>query len=162
MSKRLTNKWTATTTEAFGDNEQTRKGNLAELMYYKYAIPLYDEVQHFPSDRQKQLQGADIVLYQNHWSRPYTVDIKANMMNRGMFFVDTSPDGWLFNPRKTNDRVCHVCVETAWAIEYDANEMRKFIRKQKAKGPLIAFDAFKTKFPFKVRKFKMENANEQA
>lgn len=157
---RLTNKWTKTTTEAFGNTIPVRKGYLAERMYYKYAMPIYDSVDYCPDNRVNQMAGVDIVLYKDTWSRPYTVDVKGNMTNSGTFFVDLTHDGWLFNPRKTNDRVCHICVDTGWAIEYDVREMRQFCKPLTSRQKSVQFNSIRSKFPFRVRKFKMETISE--
>lgn len=156
MSTRLTNQWTETTAEAFGNSDSVRKGYKAEIMYYKYALPIYDRVEHCPSDKQKQLEGCDIVLFRKHWSRPYTVDVKGNLTKDGTFFVDCSETGGILDPRKTNDRICHVDVDSGWAFEYDRNHMSRYCRKAGLSGRLALFNVFISIFPFKTRKFKME------
>ena len=123
QSDRLTDEWTTTTLEAFGDNESVRKGLKAEDMYYNWAVKVYDEVLAYPDDYQMQIQGKDVSIKRHSWKRPYFVDVKGNLNKWGYFYIEVAPDGWLFNPCKTNDRVCHVCIETQWAIEYDRKAM---------------------------------------
>lgn len=126
---RITNKWTKTTAEAFGDTASARKGVLAEELYHDYALRVYDEVQYFPEDYKMQIKGIDFLIKKDRWYRAYGVDVKGNMSEKGTFCVENTPDGWLRNIKKQNDRVCHICVETRWAIEYDRNDMIIYLDK---------------------------------
>jgi hypothetical protein len=161
VSTRLTEQWTETTAEAFGNSNSVRKGYKAEIMYYKYASQIYDRVEHFPSNKQRQLEGCDIALHRELWSRPYTVDVKGNLTKDGTFFVDCSESGGILDPRKTNDRICHIDVDSGWAFEYDRNHMIHFVRKDGLIGRLVPFNVFTSTFPFKTRKFKMETVNDK-
>lgn len=124
---RITKDWTKTTAEAFGDTPAIRKGVLAEEMYHKYALRAYDEVDYFPEDRNMQVKGIDFFVKQSHWRRAYGVDVKGNMNEKGTFGVENGPKGWLRHASKINDRVCHICVETGWAIEYDRQNMIQYM-----------------------------------
>jgi hypothetical protein len=143
MSGRLTNQWTKSTVEAFGNTPQVNKGILAEQIYHKYALQVYPEVQYFPEDREMQIKGIDFIIKKSNWRRGYGVDVKGNMNSKGTFAVENDLLGWLRHPSKTNDRVCHICVEPEGvkryngyqyyiynAVEYDRLQMAYFLNNR--------------------------------
>ena len=132
MSNRLTPKWTKTLEEAYGD--VGKRAREAEKM-------MIDQIKSWPtftvldleSDKKAQLKGHDLLIMKEGWRRPYSIDVKANL-NFGTFKVDLDENGWLFNSKKTSDRICHVDVEQGWYVMYDRLEMKNYlIGKTKAR-----------------------------
>lgn len=127
MTERLTTKWTDTLEEAFGMTPEVNKGIVAEQMYYEWAQGVYPLVEYFPQDKEMQVAGIDFYIKKDNWKRKYGVDVKGNMTAWGYFMVDNSENGWLRNIKKKNDRVCHICPETGWAVEYDRKYMMEYL-----------------------------------
>lgn len=156
MNERITDKWTQTTAEAFGDTENVQKGLKAELMYYEYAKRVYPEVEYFPNDYKMQVKGVDFTIKKPNWKRPYNVDVKGNMNEKGTFNVDNKPDGWLRSTKKITDRICHVCVESGWATEYDRKDMVSWIDITNQKNhEYIYISSFDENIQAIVRRFKL-------
>lgn len=124
---RLVPHWTATTEEAFGDNG--RNGRNGEKWLIKVIKGWGWEVIDYENDRSRQLRGHDIAIRKPGWKNFYTVDVKSNMRENGSFFVETSKEGWLRNPRHTNDRVWHINPSTGWMAWYDRKEMIDYVRQ---------------------------------
>ena len=127
MTERLTNEWTDTLEEAFGRTPEVEKGLLAEQLYHEWAKTIYPHVEYFPDDYEKQVSGIDFEIKKPNWRRPYGIDVKGNMNGKGYFFVDNTDNGWLRSTKKKTDRICHICCESGWALEYDRKDMIKFI-----------------------------------
>jgi len=157
-SDRITNKWTKTTKEAFGDNPQTRKGYLAEEMIFKYLSKVYKWVTWYEDDFDKQSVGVDFRFKAEGWRNFYTVDVKANL-SKGKFFV--YPDEI---SHKQNDRMIHVDVDKGIAIEYSRESMLSFLvnkplKKDKKGKRYILLDAYNPEIRQKVsyfRSFKLD------
>jgi hypothetical protein len=45
----------------------------------------------------------------------------------GSFLVETSKNGWLFDERKTSDRIWHCNTKTGQMAWYDRQKMKKYI-----------------------------------
>lgn len=131
-SGRLTPKWTDTLEEAFG--EKGARGREAELFVKKVIESWGWEVIDHEQDYQKQIAGIDLSIRKPSWSNFYDVDVKANMNEYGTFWIEVSPTGWLFNPKKKNHRVWHVNVDTGWMAWYDREKMKVFIEDSGLKG----------------------------
>lgn len=128
MSDRLTDKWTPTLEEAFG--ETGKRGAEGELWLAKVIGEQWGwEVQTFDDDYKRQVQGHDLAIRKPSWANFYTVDVKNNLDDYGSFCVETSAKGWLFNPKKTNDRVWHVNPRTGWMAWYGREDMIHAVRR---------------------------------
>lgn len=126
-SDRITNKWTKTTKEAFGDNPKTRKGYIAEEMIFKYLSRVYKWVTWYEEDFDKQSAGIDFRFKAEGWRNFYTADVKANL-SKGKFFV--YPDE--IN-HKRNDRMIHVDIDTESAIEYSRESVLSYLNNKSLK-----------------------------
>lgn len=122
-SNRITEKWTPTTTEAFGDNEYTRKGNLAEEIILKHFQEVYDYAHRNEDDNEMQLAGKDITFGYNRWSRSYNLDVKSNL-NDYKFSVDIPK-----LLKSKTDRWLHLDMNTMWYAMYDINDMKNYLKK---------------------------------
>lgn len=129
MAERLTNRWTETTEEAFGD--RGRQGRDAELFLIKvlseqFRWEVFDSEQSFTD----QVAGVDITFKSPNWANWYTADVKGNIQENGRFYVDTDENGWLFNIKKKSDRIWHVNPKTGWMVWYDREDMKRYVKKQ--------------------------------
>ena len=121
MSDRITNKWTETTVEAFGDKPNVRKGVKAEELVNKYLLKVYDDVTWFHDCRDKQLQGIDFEFKKDSWRNSYSADVKGNLKNKEFFvYPDEIKD-------KMNHRMIHVDTDTGDAVEYDRKSMLAYL-----------------------------------
>lgn len=75
-----------------------------------------------------QSSGVDIKFKSPKWSNPYTADIKSNMDDFGSFYIETDSQGWLFNNRKTSDRIWHCNPDTGWMAWYNRVDMQNYIK----------------------------------
>ena len=152
MGKRLTDKWTKTTTEAFGDNEYTRKGNLAEEIVLNYFTKIYDHAYRNESDKTEQLGGRDITFGYDRWQRLYNVDVKSNLNNYS-YSVDIPK----LLKAKT-DRWLHLDMNTMWYAMYGVPEMIAKIREQgDIDKPYVYFSTARAKRPEFVRMGQVKN-----
>lgn len=121
MSGRITNAWTKTTAEAFGDNEFTQRGDKAEQLVYDYLVRVYDTVDWHRDDREKQIAGKDFEFKKKQWKYSYSVDVKGNLHD-GIFrvYVDEIAN-------KLNHRMMHVDVATGQAVEYSRESMLDYV-----------------------------------
>lgn len=155
MGDRITSKWTSNTIEAFGDTPSVRLGRAGE-------VAVLNEVKSWPGwqalDHEEsydlQLQGIDISVKKDSWSRFYTVDIKTGnsyLDKFGNIKIDVTPDGWLFSKKKTSDRIWHVNLDTGWMAWYDRNDMKKFIEEHMSnvEGELSLPVKFKAAFIYR-------------
>jgi hypothetical protein len=127
LSDRITEKWTETLDQAFGDTDNIKKGKLAEKWYYMYALAIYPTVIDNSTDKDKQLAGKDIEFGKPTWKRLYSTDVKGNMNEDGTFLIENNSIGWLRNPSKTSDRICHICTTNGKAVEYGRPEMIEYL-----------------------------------
>lgn len=155
MSDRVTSKWTETTTEAFGNTPEVRKGLVAEQMYYEWASKVYDDVKDHSKDKSNQVKGFDFSIWKKTWKNYYGVDVKGNMYANGSFYVENQSFGWLRNPKKKSDRIVHICPETGWAIEYDRKKMIEHIDSNNLTGEKLLLSSFDKDIKPLVRKFKV-------
>lgn len=124
MSKRITSKWTKTTKEAFGSNENTEKGLKAEKLILEHLEEIYDEVIWHENDREKQVAGIDFEFKKSEWYNYYTADVKGNL-KEGYFII--IPEEM---KTKKNHRMIHVDVNTGWVVEYDRKEMLAYAHEK--------------------------------
>lgn len=146
MSDRLTNKWTATSEEAFGASGA--KGDRGEEFLMEVFASWGWRATRHQSSKTDQISGVDITFQKPTWLNSYTCDVKANLNDSGSFFVETNQYGWLFNPKKTSHRIWHVNPETGWMAWYDRREMQRYIVSRKLNtGKLVRF-SIHDKLPF--------------
>jgi hypothetical protein len=129
---RLTNRWTYTSAEAFGRSGV--KGDQGEEFLCKVFEAWDWDYEHYSSSRLHQVRGIDVSFRKPGWAKSYTADVKSNLDTYGNFFVETSDEGWLFNPQKTSDRVWHVNPDTGWMAWYGRDEMKEFIDRMGARN----------------------------
>lgn len=156
MSERITSAWTKTTAEAFGDNEKVRLGRAGELAVL-HEVSSWEgwEVLDHEQDYNLQLQGVDISIKKPTWQRFYTVDVKTGgsyLDSYGTIAVDVTEDGWLFNSKKTSDRIWHVNLNTGWMAWYDRKDMIKHIRENVKPGKSPYLIKTSLKLPFVYRR----------
>ena len=125
-SIRATEEWTEKLEDAFIDNTKALKGRAGELLVIEAFTNWGYSVKDNESDMEAQKEGKDILIKKESWSRYYSIDVKANMNKDGVFYVDTSNKGWLFNSQKKSNRICHACVETRWIAWYDRQLMQTY------------------------------------
>lgn len=118
MSKRLTEEWTDTLDEAFG--ETGTKGRLGEEFLSKVFDKWGWEWRRNESDYQSQIEGKDIEFRNPKWYNFYSADVKANLNEYGVFYVHKE---WLFKVKC--DRIFHVNPDTGWITYYGVDEMRQ-------------------------------------
>jgi len=123
MSARITPKWTKTTAEAFGDNENTRNGLKAEELIHAYLKTVYHEVIYHESDRSKQINGIDFEFKKSSWLNYYSADVKGNLKNG---FIPVYPDELR---RKRNHRMMHVDLVKGLVVEYDRPSMLQYVQQ---------------------------------
>ena len=133
MGDRITSKWTASTIEAFGDNPNVRLGRAGEeaVLNEVKSWAGWETLDH-EEDYALQLQGIDISVKKDTWSRFYTVDVKTGrsyLDEYGTIKLDLTESGWLLNPKKTSDRVWHVNLDTGWMAWYDRKDMIKYVKE---------------------------------
>lgn len=122
---RLTQEWTPTLEGAFG--QVGKMAREAEL-FVKEAVESWGwEVMDNESDFADQVAGRDLLIKKPTWANFYSIDVKANMNDFGVFMVDSNENGWLFNPKKKSDRIWHVNQNTGWMAWYGRNEMKQYI-----------------------------------
>ena len=156
MGDRITSKWTANTIEAFGDNPNVRLGRAGEVAVLTEvnSWPGWEALDHEES-YELQLQGIDISVKKESWSRFYTVDVKTGrsyLDEYGTIKLDLAEDGWLMSPKKTSDRVWHVNLDTGWMAWYDRKDMIKYIKSTVEPGIDKLAIPPKNKLPFVYRR----------
>ena len=116
-SERLTEEWTETLDEAFG--EAGAKGRIGE----EFMARVYDkwgwQWRRNESDYQAQIEGKDIEFRNPKWANFYSGDVKNNLNQYGTFYVHKD---WLFNVKC--DRIFHVNPDTGWITYYGVDDMR--------------------------------------
>lgn len=117
-SNRLTEKWTETLDEAFG--ETGTKGRLGEEFLCRVFAKWGWEYNHFPDSKEKQLSGIDVEFRKPGWRYFYNGDSKNNLNEFGKFYVHKE---WLFKVKC--DRIFHVNPDTGWITYYGVDEMRQ-------------------------------------
>ena len=122
MGNRITSEWTKTTTEAFGDNEATRKGNRAEKTILEYFRKIYDFAYRNEEDKDLQVEGKDITFGKDSWYRPYNVNVKGNMKDYS-FSVDIPKI-----MKESTDRWLHYDEKSKFYAMYDINDMKKYLK----------------------------------
>lgn len=121
---RLTEKWTPTLDEAFG--ETGTKGRIGEEFLLKVFKSWGWYTKHHEDDKKAQLEGRDIEFRKPTWSRYYSCDVKNNLWDNGRFRVYKE---WLFKVKC--DRIFHVNPETGWVIWYPVDLMKEMYDNSK-------------------------------
>lgn len=152
MSNRLTTKWTDNSEGAFGASG--RKGDQGEdflMSVFKswgWSATCHRGIQ----SKSQQVRGVDITFKKPTWHNSYSCDVKANLQDNGMFYVETDSGGWLFNPNKTSDRIWHVNPKTGWMAWYDRKEMQNYVKKQNRCNTELLGISVQNKIPFITRR----------
>lgn len=130
MSQRLTRAWTPDNEGAFG--KSGKRGDDGET-FVTNVINSWSgwECINHRSDRSFQLAGIDIIFKKDTWKRSFSADVKNNIDRSGAFCVEIGGMGWLFNPRKTSDRIWHVNTDTGLMAWYDRRDMQTFVNNTK-------------------------------
>ena len=116
---RLTDKWTPTLEEAFG--ESGKKGKLGEDYMMEVFKSWGWECELHESDKKLQMDGIDITFKNPKWFNSYTCDVKNNMNKYGTFYVH---EDWLFKGK--SDRIFHVNPDTNWIVWYERKQMQDY------------------------------------
>lgn len=124
MSERITDQWTNTLEEAFGDTPAVRKGRIGEMLVMNAIKSWGWKVIDYENNRNKQIIGADIGFKNPKWSNYYTGSIKNNMLADGSFRVY---DEWIHKTK--TDRVFHCNDKTGWICWYGTSEMKSYYRE---------------------------------
>lgn len=125
MSDRLVREWTSTSAQAFGATGV--KGDLGERFVAHYVESLMHTYDVYGDDYDNQVAGIDIRVYSDCLSKSFTADIKNNINDRGVFYVEVDPDGWLFAPHKISDRIWHCSTKNGMMAWYERKDMQDFI-----------------------------------
>ena len=116
-SERLTEEWTETLDEAFG--EAGAKGRIGEEFMARVFDKWGWQWRRNESDYQAQIEGKDIEFRNPKWANFYSGDVKNNLNQYGTFYVHKD---WLFNVKC--DRIFHVNPATGWITYYGVDDMR--------------------------------------
>ena len=123
MTDRLTRRWTKTAGEAFGQSGV--KGRQGELLVASILEEQSIPFQDFEEEKHQQVSGIDLQV------GTHSLDVKSNL-NNGVFFIEVSSNGWLFNPQKTSDIIIHVDVKTSECVWYTRKAAQASIRRDYA------------------------------
>lgn len=118
MSDRLTNQWTATLEEAFG--EMGKKGREGEEFLFEVFDKWGWEYKDTESNKTEQLNGIDVWFKKPEWSKFYSANVKNNITPAGNFRVY---EDW-FDGLLMFDRIFHVNDQTKNLCWYDAQHMK--------------------------------------
>lgn len=129
MANRLTNEWTKTAEGAFGATGA--RGLIGEKLVTQALRDMGCEVELYEDDYQMQVAGIDVEVRTCDGVFVYNADVKANMKSTGAFCVEIDSNGWLFNPKKTSQKIIHVNPTTGWMAIYDRKDMQEFVDKTK-------------------------------
>lgn len=159
MTERLTKKWTQTAEEAFG--ESGAKGLIGEQFVANTISSWGWSVELHETDKASQISGVDITFQNPKWAKAYTADIKTNLDVYGNFYVECTDKGWLFNPKKTSDRIWHCNPETGWMAWYDREAMKNHVESKGLRGDNLYKVTVKANIDFVTRRKSniMENQN---
>jgi len=150
MSERLTGKWMKDAEGAFGASGA--KGDQGE----EFLCEVFDawgwEYETHPSSFDHQIKGIDISFRKPSWSSFYTADVKSNLNQYGSFLVDTNDDGWLFNEKKTSDRLWHVNPASGWMAWYNRDDMKMYIESEGKRNTGLFPIPVKDKLAFIIRR----------
>lgn len=127
---RLTSRWTETAAEAFG--ESGAKGEAGERWLAEVLRARGCHVATFGCDYQMQVAGIDMIVDDR-----IQIDVKNNL-KQNQFYVEATRTGWLFNPKKTSDTICHVNPKTGQTVCYERAKMQKHLARYR--GDLCRFD----------------------
>lgn len=122
QNNRITDKWTNTTAQAFGNTPAVRKGRAGELFVIDVLSSWGWDVVDYENDRSRQVKQIDVGFKSPNWFKYYTGSIKANMDDNGNIYVY---EDWIYNTQA--DRVFHCNPNTGWLCWYDTKVMQKFV-----------------------------------
>jgi hypothetical protein len=122
MANRLTSTWTNTAEQAYGLTGKI--GRIGELCLATFLIEKGYHVTDHEESYTKQLQGIDLTITNRSFKRPFTIDVKANLRTDGVFFIETSQRGWLYNQQKVSDCIWHINPTTLNMAWYSRNKMK--------------------------------------
>lgn len=126
QTNRITNKWTKTTAEAFGNTPAVRRGRAGELLIIDALRSWGWEVVDHERNRAKQVKHIDIEFRSPTWAHFYSGSIKSNMDDDQNIFVY---DEWIHDTN--TDRIFHSNPTTGWFCWYDTTNMKSFFRYNK-------------------------------
>lgn len=150
MSDRLTNKWTSTTEEAYGP--RGKRGRDGETFVRQYLESMGLEVIDNESDVKTQLAGQDLIFTVN--GTEHSVDVKSNLTDRNTFYVEIQPNGWLFDPRKISNLICHVNPRKGIMFWYTREKMQEHINNiLPSTEPMLKFSKYNLPSFVKERNF---------
>ncbi len=121
QANRITDKWTKTTAEAFGDTPAVRKGRAGELFIIETLRSWGWDVIDYEENREKQTKDIDIEFKDPKWARYYNASIKSNMDEYGNIFIYSE---WIYKTH--TDRIFHCNPETGWLCWYDTGAMQRY------------------------------------
>lgn len=124
QANRITNKWTKTTAEAFGNTPAVRKGRAGEIFIMDVMQSWGWDVIDYEDNRKMQLKQIDIEFKDPRWANYYSASIKANMDDNGYIYVY---DNWIHVTQ--SDRIFHCNPKTGWLCWYDTKLMQKYYRE---------------------------------
>lgn len=125
MTNRITNKWTRghnALTKAYGRTHEAIKGELGEQLFYNWAKNYYEQV-FWNEEPHQQVSGADFYFKKARWPDFFSVDVKCNFYENGVFYIENHPLGWLRNPEKTSTWICHIRPSDKNSIWYRRQRM---------------------------------------
>lgn len=117
---RLTNEWTDTLEQAYGD--RGTQGSLGERWLTSVLRSHNHTVLLFENDYDMQMRGVDLLV-----DGRIGIDVKNNLKS-GAFFVECSSTGWLYHPNKTSETICHVNPDTGQTVWYNRSDMQEHLR----------------------------------
>ena len=121
INNRITDQWTNTTAEAFGDTPAVRKGRAGELFIIDALRSWGWSVIDYENDRAKQINQIDIEFKDPKWARYYNASIKSNMDESGNIFIYGE---WIYKTH--TDRIFHCNPDTGWLCWYDTETMKRY------------------------------------
>lgn len=124
MSNRLTPRWVPTAEGAYG--KTGKKGKIAEDIHDDWWRSQGANVYSCENDKLLQVQGIDSIVEMDGWS--FTVDVKGNWNQDRSFYVEASPNGWLFNTNKISTLITHINIHNKKMFCYHRNHMIKYLK----------------------------------
>jgi hypothetical protein len=111
-----------------------KKGHEGEKLVLEKVETIYDQVIDYTQDMDKQRQGIDFSVKNDHWSVECSCDSKANMKSRdGMHYIifelykGSGSDGWLYKSK--SNRIYHVNIDNKSMVYYDRLQMENRIKQ---------------------------------
>jgi hypothetical protein len=123
MNTRKVDYWAKTAAEAFGETgERGREGELFVKAYLEsLGFPVIDNEEDYAT----QVSGQDLIFTVE--GKQHSVDVKSNLTDNNIFYVELHPTGWLFNPQKKSNLICHVNPRRQNMFWYTRENMKIYI-----------------------------------